>query len=107
MGKRGPKPGTGGRPKKALYDNLIEGNPGKRPLEVLDERMNHPDQDLTPPAYLRETGVRIFNATVDWLKPTGVQAFESGKITEDEFSGGFVGFKYLDEITDPCTAQTI
>ena len=27
---------------------------------------------------------------------------ENGKITEDEFSGGFVGFKYLDTIADPC-----
>ena len=45
MGKRGPKPGTGGRPKKALYDNIIDGNPGKRSLQVLDETMNHADQD--------------------------------------------------------------
>ena len=65
MGKRGPKPGTGGRPKKALYDNIIDGNPGKRSLQVLDETMNHADQDLTPPPYLNENGIRIFNQTVD------------------------------------------
>ena len=47
--------------------------------------------------------VQIMNA---WLDEVTLQAFESGKITEDEFSGGFVGFKYLDEITDPCAAQT-
>ena len=71
MGKRGPKPGTGGRPKKALIDNLADGNPGKRPLTVLDENLNHKTQDLTPPEYLQETGIRIFNQLVDWLKPTG------------------------------------
>ena len=75
MGKRGPKPGTGGRPKKALYDNIIDGNPGKRSLQVLDETMNHADQDLTPPPYLNENGIRIFNQTVDWLKPTGILGY--------------------------------
>lgn len=70
MGKRGPKPGTGGRPKKALIDNLADGNPGKRPLTVLDESLNHTKQDLRPPDYLQEGGVRIFNQLVDWLKPT-------------------------------------
>ncbi len=33
-----------------------------------------------------------------WLDELTLQAFENGKITEDEFSGGFVGFKYLDTI---------
>ncbi len=37
-----------------------------------------------------------------WLDELTLQAFESGKITEDEYSGGFTGFKYLDTITDPC-----
>ncbi len=37
-----------------------------------------------------------------WLDELTLQAFENGKITEDEFSGGFVGFKYLDTIADPC-----
>lgn len=37
-----------------------------------------------------------------WLDELTLQEFENGKITEDEFSGGFVGFKYLDTIADPC-----
>lgn len=45
--------------------------------------------------------VQIMSA---WLDELTLQAFENGKITEDEFSGGFVGFKYLDEIDDPCAA---
>lgn len=35
-----------------------------------------------------------------WLDELTLQAFESGKICEDEFSGGFVGFNYLDSISD-------
>ena len=36
MGQRGPKPGSGGRPKKALAEKIADGNPGKRPLTVID-----------------------------------------------------------------------
>ena len=36
MGQRGPKPGTGGRPKKAIADKITDGNPGRRPLTVID-----------------------------------------------------------------------
>ena len=36
MGQRGPKPGTGGRPKKAIADKIADGNPGKRPLTGID-----------------------------------------------------------------------
>jgi len=36
MGQRGPKSGTGGRPKKAIADKITNGNPGRRPLTVID-----------------------------------------------------------------------
>lgn len=36
MGQRGPKPGSGGRPKKPIADKIADGNPGKRPLTVID-----------------------------------------------------------------------
>ena len=36
MGLRGPRPGTGGRPRKSLAEKVTEGNPGKRKLKVLD-----------------------------------------------------------------------
>lgn len=36
MGQRGPKPGMGGRPKKPLAEKIANGNPGKRPLTVID-----------------------------------------------------------------------
>ena len=36
MGKRGPQPGSGGRPKKPLAEKIADGNPGKRTLTVID-----------------------------------------------------------------------
>ena len=35
MGKRGPMPGTGGRPRKALSDKLADGNPGYKSIKVI------------------------------------------------------------------------
>ncbi len=37
-----------------------------------------------------------------WLDELTLMSFENSKNSEDEFSGGFVGFKYLDTIEDPC-----
>lgn len=37
-----------------------------------------------------------------WFDEVTLQQFENGKICEDELSGGFIGFKYLDAISDPC-----
>ena len=34
MGQRGPKPGSGGRPKKPIAEKIAAGNPGKRKLKV-------------------------------------------------------------------------
>lgn len=47
-------------------------------------------------------GTERVQFTSCWLDELTLQAFENGKITEDEFSSGFVGFKYLDTINDPC-----
>ena len=85
MGKRGPKPGSGGRPKKALYDNLTDGNPGKRPLTVLGDNVNHEEQDFTPPAYMKDIpdAVAYFNNVVDLLKTTNFLGFiYTGTISE-------------------------
>ena len=55
MGKRGPKPGTGGRPRKALSEKLIDGNPGKRPLKVLKSFPELEGVEMPPPRdYLSE-----------------------------------------------------
>ena len=77
MGKRGPKPGTGGRPKTSLYDRIQTDNPGKRPISVLDEAINHKDQDLKPPIEVlqNERALEMYNRTVDWLKTTNCLGF--------------------------------
>ena len=36
MGRRGPRQGQGGRPRKALTEKLLDGNPGKRKLTVFN-----------------------------------------------------------------------
>ena len=36
MGRRGPAPGKGGRPPKPLVEKVLEGNPGKRKLTVVE-----------------------------------------------------------------------
>ena len=36
MGRRGPAAGQGGRPSKPLADKVLEGNPGKRKLIVVE-----------------------------------------------------------------------
>lgn len=80
MGKRGPKPGSGGRPKKALVDKITEGNPGKRPLKVLEFHNIEVPQLPTPPEFLLEvakvtdkwpTATEVFNKTVEWINKTG------------------------------------
>jgi DNA modification methylase len=36
MGRRGPTPGSGGRPRKPLAEKIAAGNPGKHPLTMID-----------------------------------------------------------------------
>ena len=59
MGKRGPKPGTGGRPKKPIAEKIAEGNLGKRPLTVIDFKDSAADLEgqpmPDPPEYLSAT----------------------------------------------------
>ena len=56
MGKRGPKPGSGGRPRKAISEKLVEGNPGKRPLMILKNIPELEGAEMPPPReYLSDT----------------------------------------------------
>lgn len=36
MGRRGPAPGKGGRPPKPLAEKVLDGNPGKRKLTIVE-----------------------------------------------------------------------
>lgn len=76
MGKRGPQPGTGGRPRKALSEKLIEGNPGRRELKVIELPTLEGAEMPQPNAYLsdkQKTGhdfqaVQIYEDLWHWLK---------------------------------------
>jgi hypothetical protein len=71
MASGGRRPGAG-RPKKTLAQNLLDGNPGKRPLKVL--KFNNQKQlleSLAPAEYLPELARDVYLATVAWLEGTG------------------------------------
>lgn len=80
MGKRGPKPGAGGRPKKPLVDKIAEGNPGKRPLKVLEFKASVVPELPAPPEFLIEvtkatekwpSATEVYTKTVCWIDSTG------------------------------------
>ena len=94
MGQRGPKPGNGGRPKKALADKIADGNPGKRPLTVIDFKDSAADlegQDMPKPsAFLSAKqkdgtelqAVEIYRNTWEWLSVRGCAAIISPQLIE-------------------------
>ena len=90
MGQRGPQPGSGGRPKKPLADKVLEGNPGKRPLRVIDPAVLE-GTDMPPPSqYLSERqkggkdlyAVEIYTETWAWLKRHKCEAVVSPQVLE-------------------------
>jgi hypothetical protein len=91
MGQRGPKPGTGGRPKKPLADKITEGNPGKRKLTVLSSLPELEGMDMPEPkAYLSDeqrNGVEmiateIYESMWKWLKDRNCEQFVSPELIE-------------------------
>ena len=93
MGQRGPKPGTGGRPKKAIADKIADGNPGKRKLTVIDFETT---ADLEgqpmpkPSAMLSATqkdgkkliAADVYEATWNWLAERRCTALVSPQLLE-------------------------
>ena len=94
MGQRGPKPGSGGRPKKALADTIADGNPGKSPLTVIDYKNSAAaleGQDMPKPsAFLSAKqkdgtelqAVEIYRNTWEWLSVRGCAAIISPQLIE-------------------------
>lgn len=69
MGKRGPAKGHGGRPRKALTDKILEGNPGKRELKAIDKSKIEAAEDIDEiPKSLRAAGKEIYKKTVSYLQ---------------------------------------
>ena len=94
MGKRGPQPGSGGRPKKAIADKIADGNPGKRTLTVIDFKDSAPDlegQSMPKPSeFLSATqkdgstlcAAEIFENTWKWLSDRGCATIVSPQLIE-------------------------
>ena len=94
MGQRGPKPGSGGRPKKALADKIADGNPGKRPLTVIDFKDSTADlegHDMPKPSEFLSAkqkdgtelqAVEIYRNTWEWLSVRGCAAIISPQLIE-------------------------
>lgn len=93
MGARGPSPGTGGRPRKALADKITEGNPGRRPLTVLDfdGAVELSGADMPPPSQLLSAtqkdgstlqAAEIYKTTWEWLDQRGCAALVSPQLLE-------------------------
>ena len=80
MGKRGPKPGMGGRPRTPISEKIVNGNPGKHKLTVIDFKDSPADLEgmpmPKPSDYLsaqQKNGtqfyaVEIYEAVWKWLK---------------------------------------
>ena len=107
MGKRGPQPGSGGRPKKPVAEKIIEGNPGKRELTVVKfdggEKPKPKKTDTAQtqkssaprgmPSYLdiaaKEGGDvlpsagEIFRILSDWVEASGCGDIVSPNLLED------------------------
>ena len=93
MGKRGPMPGTGGRPPKALAEKIGAGNPGKRPLMVMGapETAEFECVDMPAPKdYMKEKqknggefcAEEIYTETWEWLKERGCEKLVKTQLIE-------------------------
>lgn len=94
MGKRGPKPGSGGRPKKAIADKIVDGNPGKRTLTVIDFKDSAPDligQEMPKPSEFLSAPQKdgsilcaadIFENVWTWLNERNCAAIVSPQLIE-------------------------
>ena len=69
MGSGGYRAGAG-RPKKPASEKILEGNPGKRPIEVLDFEECE-DIPKEPPSWLSSKGKQVYKKTVEWLEKIG------------------------------------
>ena len=95
MGKRGPKPGMGGRPKTPLSEKIINGNPGGHKLTVLDFKDSVADLEGVPmpkpSEYLyakQKNGtdfyaVQIYEIVWNWLKERSCENLVMPQLIEE------------------------
>lgn len=93
MGKRGPAPGMGGRPSKPLAEKLLDGNPGKRSLTVIEfkDAAELEGREMPPPRAMLSAQQKdgkpfaakeIYEASWLWLKERGCSANVSPQLLE-------------------------
>ncbi|MEI6131984.1 MAG: P27 family phage terminase small subunit [Bacillota bacterium] len=72
MASGGSRTGAG-RPKKSVAEKILEGNPGKRPIHVLDfgHDSELPELPENPPQYLTDDAKEIYKKVYQWLKHVG------------------------------------
>ena len=92
MPRGGAREGAG-RKKKPLVEKLLDGNPGKRPLKVVEFYGVPAEGQLMPPDFLKiasketaenyDTADQIYIKIVEWLQGTGVAHLVSPTLIED------------------------
>ena len=70
MASGGRRPGAG-RPKKAATQKILEGNPGRRAIEIVDFGQDAMELPSEPPAYLSAKAKEIYKTVYAWLKGIG------------------------------------
>jgi len=70
MASGGRRPGAG-RPKKSATQKMLEGNPGKRPIEVVDFAGGGVELPSEPPSYLSAKAKEIYKTVYAWLESVG------------------------------------
>ena len=70
MGQRGGYGPGADRTKKSVTEKILEGNPGRRKIEVLNFE-DGDDIPLDPPNWLTKKGKDIYRNLVDWLVKIG------------------------------------
>ena len=95
MGKRGPKPGMGGRPRKPISEKILNGNPGGHKMTVLDFKDSAADLEGVsmpkPSEYLsakQKNGTEFFAVEVyeivwNWLKERGCESLVPPHVLEE------------------------
>ena len=93
MGRRGPAPGQGGRPPKPLAEKVLDGNPGKRKLTVVEfpnaaefqgAEMPQPSAMLSAvqkDGTILQAG-EIYKTTWNWLDKRGCALLVSPQVLE-------------------------
>ncbi|MPM13934.1 hypothetical protein SDC9_60294 [bioreactor metagenome] len=93
MGRRGPAPGQGGRPPKPLAEKVLDGNPGKRKLTVVEfpnaaefqgSEMPQPSAMLSAvqkDGTILQAG-EIYKTTWNWLDKRGCALLVSPQVLE-------------------------